>query len=77
MANDRRNEVVQVTLQLNYATTALSSDWKKIHSEKQNNFVTSLFILAKVAAKWQQLTLLFWKSEGKNTSRKFATSPDI
>ena len=74
MANDRRNGAVHVTSQLNYSTITLPSE--KIHSEKQNNFVIYLFILAKVAAKWQLLTLLFRKNEG-DKSRKFATSPDI
>ena len=62
MANDQRNVVM-----LNYATITLSSEWKKIQSKKQND-VISLFILAKVAAKWQLLhvTLLFWNSKGEN-----------
>ena len=67
MANDRRNGAVHVTSQLNYSTITLSSE--KRHSEKQNNFVISLFILAKVAAKWQLLTLLFRNSEGDNKSQ--------
>ena len=67
MANDQRNGAVHVTLQLNYSTIMLSSE--KIHSKKQNNFVIYLFILAKVAAKWQLLTLLFQKSEGDNKSQ--------
>ena len=54
VATNRRNGAVHVTLQLNYSTITLSSE--KIHSEKQNNFVIYLFILAKVAAKWQLLT---------------------
>ena len=58
---------MHVTSQLNYSTITLSSE--KIHSEKQNNFVIYLFILAKVAAKWQLLTLLFRKSEGDNKSQ--------
>ena len=33
---------------------------------KISNVVVSLFILAKVAAKWQLLTLLFRKSEGES-----------
>ena len=66
MANDRRNGAVHVTSQLNYSTIMLSSE--KIHSEKQNNFVI-YFVLAKVAAKWQLLTLLFRTSEGDNKSR--------
>ena len=56
---------------LNYSTITLSSE--KIHSEKQKNFVIYLFIylfiLAKVAAKWQLLTLLFRKSKGDNKSQ--------
>ena len=67
MANDRRNGAVHVTSQLNYYTITLPSE--KIHSEKQNNFVIYLFILAKVAAKWQLLTLLFRKNEGDNKSQ--------
>ena len=67
MANDRRNGDVHVTSQLNYSTITLSSE--KSHSKKQNNFVISLFILAKVAAKWQLLTLLFRNSEGDNKSQ--------
>ena len=67
MANDRKNGAVHLTSQLNYSTITLSSE--KIHSEKQNNFVIYLFILAKVAAKWQMLTLLFRKSEGDNKSQ--------
>ena len=67
MANDRRNGAVQVTSQLNYYTITLPSE--KIHSEKQNNFVIYLFILAKVAAKWQLLILLFRKNEGDNKSQ--------
>ena len=55
--------------QPNHASITLSSDWKKIHGEKQNNFVISLFILAKVAAKWQLLSLLFWKGKGENKSQ--------
>ena len=74
MVNDRRNGAVHVTSQLNYSTITLSSE--KMHSEKQNNFVIYLFILAKVAAKWQLLTLLFRKSEG-DKSPKFATCADI
>ena len=62
MANDRRNGSVHITSQLNYSTMTLSLE--KIHSEKQHNFVIYLFILAKVAAKWQLLSLLFRKSEG-------------
>ena len=54
MANDPRNGFEHVTSQLNYATIIL-------HGEKQNNFVISLFILVKVAAMWQLLTLLFSK----------------
>ena len=52
-----------------YSTITLSSE--KIHNEKQNNFVIYLYtcILAKVAAKWQLLTLLFRKSEGDNKSQ--------
>ena len=64
IANDRWNGSVHVTSQLHYSTITLSSE--KIDSEKQNNFVIYLFILAKVAAKWQLLTLLFRKSEGDN-----------
>ena len=60
------NGAVHVTSQLNYSTITLSSE--KIHSVKQNNFVIYLFILAKVAAQWQMLTLLFRKSEGDNKS---------
>ena len=65
------------TSQLNWATIKLSSDWKKIHSKKQNNFVISLFILAKVAAKWQLLALLFQKNKDDklqicNFSRSFS-----
>ena len=67
MANDRRNGSVHETLQLNYSTIMLSSE--KIHSEKQSNFVIYLFILAKVAAKWQLLSLLFRNSEGDNKSQ--------
>ena len=66
MANDRRNGAVHVT-QLNHSTITLSSE--KFHSEKQNNFVMYLFILAKVAAKWQLLTLLFRKNKGDNKSQ--------
>ena len=63
---------MQVTiLQLNYATIKLSSDWKKIHDEKQNNFVTFFIYFSKL--KWQQsgnlLTLMFRKSEGENKSQ--------
>ena len=54
MVNDQRNGAVHVTSQLNYSTIMLSSE--KIHSEKQ---IILSFILAKVAAKWQLLTLLF------------------
>ena len=67
MANDRRNGAVHVTSQLNYSAITLSSE--KIYREKQNNFVIYIFILAKVAAKWQLLTLLFRKSEGDNKSQ--------
>ena len=67
MANDRRNGAVHVTSQLNYSTITLSSE--KIDSEKQNNFAIYLFILAKLAAKWQLRTLLFQKSEGDNKSQ--------
>ena len=42
---------------------------------EKNNFVICLFILSKVAAKWQLLTLLFRRATVK-TSHKFATSPD-
>ena len=35
----------EVTSQLNYTTIKVSSDWKKIHGKKQNNFVISFFIL--------------------------------
>ena len=70
----QRSGVVHLTAQC--ATITLSSDWKKIHSEKQNNFVISLFILPKVAAKWQLLTLCFKRTKVK-TSHTFATSPDI
>ena len=65
MANDRRNEAVHVTSQLNYSTITLPSE--KIHSEKI--FFIYLFILAKVAAKWQLLTILFRKSKGDNKSQ--------
>ena len=58
-----------VTTQLNYATIKLSSDSQKIHQKKENNFVSSLFILVKVATKWQLLTLLFRKSKGENKSQ--------
>ena len=71
MANDRRNGAAHVTSQLNYYTITLPSE--KIHSEKQNNFVIYLFIylfiLAKVAAKWHLLTLLFQKNESDNKSQ--------
>ena len=71
MANGRRNGAVHVTSLLNYYTITLPSE--KIHTEKQNNFVIYLFIylfiLAKVAAKWQLLTLLFQKNEGDNKSQ--------
>ena len=68
MANDRRNGAAAHNItQLKYSTITLSSE--KIYSEKQNNFVIYLFILAKVAAKWQLLTLLFRKSEGDNKSQ--------
>ena len=62
----RRNGVVHVTSQQNYATISLSSDWKKTQGEKQNDFVISSFILVKRAAKWQLLTLLFRKNEDEN-----------
>ena len=40
------------------------------NSERETkNFVIYLFVLAKVAAKWQLLTLLFGKSEGDNKSQ--------
>ena len=52
----------------------VSSDLKTIHSEKQMilSFIylfIYLFILEKVAAKWQLLTILFRKSEGENKSQ--------
>ena len=57
MVNDRKNTTVPVfngmferstvTSQLNYATIKVSSDSKKIHGKKQNNFVISLFIFIK------------------------------
>ena len=49
MANEQRNEDVHATLQLNYTKIKLlvASNRKKIHGEKQNNFVISLFIFIK------------------------------
>ena len=49
---------------------------KRKFTARNINFVTSLFIFAKVAAKWQLLTLFFRKSEGENKSQ-IATSPGI
>ena len=47
----------------------LSSDWKKIHAKKRDNFLISSFILAKLAGKWQLLILLFQKGKGENTEK--------
>ena len=73
MANDQKNATVsvltpcvkEVTWQLTYATIKVSSDWKKIHGKKQNNFVIFLYFI-KVAANWQLVTLLFQKSRDEN-----------
>ena len=59
----------EVTSHPNDATIKLSWDWKKSDGKKQSNFVISLFILAKVAAKWQLLTFLLQKSKGESKSQ--------
>ena len=55
--------LLNITLQLRYLQRKFTARNKIILS-----FIY-LFILAKVAAKWQLLTLLFQKSEGDNKSQ--------
>ena len=74
MANDWRNGVVHITSQLNYAKITLSSDWKKILSKKQNNFVILLFIF--ISNEVTTANPFVSKAKVK-ASCKFATSPDI
>ena len=67
MANDRRNGH-SITAKLLYNYAIFRENSQRETKEFCHLFIY-LFILAKVAAKWQLLTLLFRKSKGDNKSQ--------